>query len=128
MSGVASIAPGESVIFLETDNLAAAAATFRATWFGTTPPARPQIGSYSGSGVGLSTGGDAVNVYNAAGALQASVTFGASAAPFATFDNASISQLSIAGANGAFVTLNGTNEIGSPGTTRALRRRRLVGR
>ena len=88
------------------------------------PPAGLQIGSYTGGGVGLSTGGDAVHLYNADGGLQASVTFGASpaAAPFATFDNASgataaaISRLSVAFVNGAFVALNNSEEVGSPGT------------
>lgn len=130
MSGVASIAPGESVIFLESSDLPTVAAAFRENWFGAHSPSRPQIGSYSGSGVGLSTGGDAVHVYNADGVLQAFVTFGASPgnAPFATFDNASavhkaaISQLSVAGVNGAFVTRS-DDEVGSPGRTQDGRRR-----
>ena len=60
----------------------------------------------------------------AAGVLQANVSFGASPAgpSFPTFDNAAglnnaaISQLSVAGVNGAFVAANDANEIGSPGT------------
>jgi VCBS repeat-containing protein len=124
LSGITSIAAGESVIFIETGNLAATKATFMSTWFGANPPANLQIGSYSGGGVGLSTGGDAVNLYNAAGVLQANVTFGPSpaSAPFATFNNAgalnntSITQLSAVGVNGAFKALNDANEIGSPGT------------
>ena len=123
LNGITSIAPGESVIFLETANLAATAATFRNNWFGANPPAGLQIGNYSGSGVGLSTGGDAVNLYNAAGVLQANVSFGAStaSAPYRSFDNAAgvnnaaISQLSAVGVNGAFIALNSANEIGSPG-------------
>ncbi len=111
LNGITSIAPGESVIFIETGDLAGAAAAFRTTWFGANPPAGLQIGSYSGGGVGLSTGGDAVNLYDGGGALQASVTFGASpaSAPFATFDNAAglnnaaISLLSAVGVHGAFV-------------------------
>ena len=69
MSGISSIAPGESVIFIETADLMAASAAFRSNWFGANPPAALQIGSYSGGGVGLSTGGDGVNLYNASGAL-----------------------------------------------------------
>ncbi len=122
LNGITSIAPGESVIFMETSNLAATKAAFLTAWFGASPPAGLQIGSYSGSGVGLSTGGDAVNLFDAGGGLQASVTFGASpsSAPFATFDNAAgldnatISLLSVAGANGAFAAADG-GEIGSPG-------------
>lgn len=124
LNGVSSIGPGESVIFIETGDLAGAAAAFRTTWFGANPPAGLQIGSYSGSGVGLSTGGDGVNVYDASGAVQASVSFGTSpaSAPFATFDNAAgvnnatISLLSAAGVRGAFVAATDANEIGSPGT------------
>ncbi len=124
LNGVTSIAPGESVIFLESADPTAIAATFRSTWFGANPPAGLQIGTYTGGGIGLSTGGDEVNLYNAAGVLQAKVVFGASPAGpgFATFnnaaglDNATISQLSVVGTNGAFVAVNDANEIGSPGT------------
>ena len=123
LNGITSIAPGESVIFIETANLATVATTFRNNWFGANPPAGLQIGNYTGSGVGLSTGGDAVNLYNAAGVLQANVSFGASttSAPYRSFDNAAginnaaISQLSAAGVNGAFIAVNSPNEIGSPG-------------
>jgi uncharacterized protein YjiK len=122
LSGITSIAAGESVIFIETADLAGARAAFINTWFGGNAPAGLQIGSYSGAGVGLSTSGDAVNLYDSHNALQASVTFGASpASPFATFDNAAalnnatISQLSVAGTNGAFVAANDTKETGSPG-------------
>jgi hypothetical protein len=59
---VPSIAPGESAIFTE----------------GSTPPhsrrpGRPasfQIGSYSGSGVGLSTDGDGVNLFDSSAAAS----------------------------------------------------------
>ena len=85
--GIASISAGESVIFMETGS---ASASFLSTWFGANAPAGLKIGSYSGSGVGLSTGGDAVNIFNSAGVLQANVTFGASDAtsPYQTFNNA----------------------------------------
>jgi VCBS repeat-containing protein len=124
LSGVSSIAPGESVIFIETNDLAGKTAIFLPTWFGATPPAHLQIGSYSGGSVGLSAGADAVNLFNAAGVLKAGVSFGASppGPSFSTFDNAAglnnstISQLSAAGINGAFVAVNDPNEIGSPGT------------
>ncbi len=123
LSGITSIAPGESVIFIESANPATTNPVFINTWFGSTPPAGLRIGNYTGSGVGLSTGGDAVNLYNSADLLQGSVSFGTSpAGPFPTFDNAAglnntaISQLSAAGVNGAFVAKNDPNEIGSPGT------------
>lgn len=126
LNGITSIAPGESVIFLESAS-AAIADNFKALWFGTNPPAGLQIGTYSGSGIGLSTGGDAVNLYNSAGALQANVVFGASPSgpSFPTFDNAggvnngTISALSAVGVNGAFAAANDSTEIGSPGTITA---------
>ncbi|MCO6414644.1 SdiA-regulated domain-containing protein [Siccirubricoccus sp. KC 17139] len=124
LTGITSIAAGESVIFIETDNLEAAKAAFIATWFGGNAPAGLQIGAYSGGGVGLSTGGDAVNLYNAAGEKQAGVSFGASPAeaPFASFNNAAglnnaeITELSEARTNGAFAAAADASEIGSPGT------------
>ena len=126
LNGITSIGAGESVIFVETGNAqtaAAYAATFINTWFGGTAPAGLQIGSYSGSSVGLGTSADAVNIYNAANVLQASVDFGASpTGTFASFDNASalnnatLTQLSTAGTNGAFIAAADLNEIGSPGT------------
>ena len=116
--GVGSIAAGQSVIFAETANLASTQAAFVNAWFGGIAPAGFTMGSYSGSGIGLSTAGDAVNIYDAAGTLQANVTFGAATSGF-TFDNAAgltgaISQLSAAGVNGAFVG-SSDGRIGSPG-------------
>ncbi len=124
LNGITSIAPGESVIFLETANLAATKALFLSNWFGANPPPGLQVGSYTGSGIGLSTGGDAVNLYNSNGVLQASVTFGASPTnlPLATFNNAvglnktNLTQLSVVGVNGALVAVNNPGETGSPGT------------
>lgn len=128
LNGITNIAPGESVIFMETADLATTKAAFLNNWFGANPPAKLQIGNYTGSGIGLSTGGDAVNLYNSNGVLQASVTFGASSAgpTFATFDNSAvldgttISLLSVLGRYGAFVAANDLNEIGSPGTIKTV--------
>src|SRR5262249_57081807 len=104
-------------------DLAGKSAAFKTLWFGANPPANLQIGSYNGSGVGLSTGGDQVNLFDSAGALQASVAFGSSpSGPFPSFDNAAgvnngaISLLSAPGVNGSFVAANDIAEIGSPGT------------
>ena len=127
LNGVTSIAPGQSVVFIEATDLAAAKTAFQNAWFGSTVPSGFTIGNYSGAGIGLSTGGDSVNLYNAAGSLVTGVTFGASptASPFATFDNQAgfggtttlptISTLSVAGTNGAILA-NDKIEIGSPGT------------
>ncbi len=127
LQGVTSILPGESVIFIETatsSDLAAKAQTFIDLWYGGTAPAGLQIGSYSGSGVGLSTGGDAVNLFDIGGTLLAAISFGPapSGTPLATFDNSAglsnqaITGLSVVGQFGAFVAAHDANEIGSPGT------------
>jgi VCBS repeat-containing protein len=121
LNGVTSIAAGESVIFLE--GSAATAQAFITNWFGGNVPAGLQVGYYSGSGVGLSTGGDAVNLYNASGVLQANVSFGSSPSSslFGTFDNSAgldnvaLSATSTVGTNGAFTAANDSAEIGSPG-------------
>lgn len=120
LSGITSIGAGESVVFIEG---ASANANFLSTWFGSNAPAGLQIGSYSGAGIGLSTGGDALNLFTAAGVLVTRVDFGASpaSAPYASFDNAAgaagitLTQLSAVGVNGAFLAAAG-GEIGSPGS------------
>jgi uncharacterized protein YjiK len=123
LNGITSIAPGESVIFLE--NATSKKSQFLSLWFGAKPPASLQVGFYSGSGVGLSTGGDAVNIFDNTGVKRAGVTFGVSTttSPLKTFDNAAglnnaaISTLSATGVNGAFsITDGGSTAIGSPGT------------
>jgi predicted extracellular nuclease/uncharacterized protein YjiK/2',3'-cyclic-nucleotide 2'-phosphodiesterase (5'-nucleotidase family) len=127
LSGITSIAAGESVIFIESTTASPAATViqnFKNTWFGGNTPTNLQIGTYQGSGVGLGSGGDAVNLYDGSGNLKANVTFGSSpgASPFATFDNSagasSVSTLSVAGVKGAYsVTDTTSTQIGSPGKT-----------
>jgi hypothetical protein len=127
LTGVSSIAPGESVIFLETTNLAITRASFRNHWFGMSAPASLQIGGYSGLSIGLSSGGDAVNLYDSSGIRRANVSFGSSStsAPFASFDNtaglnvAAITLKSVPGVNMAFTAANDANEVGSPGIATA---------
>jgi Lamin Tail Domain len=93
LRGVGSIAAGASAIFIESNasgsNDAAVQSAFLNKWFGGAAPAGLQIGFYGGSGIGLSTGGDAVNIFDSLGVLQASVAFSDSpgAEPFASFDN-----------------------------------------
>lgn len=128
LSGATSIAPGESVIFVETAALATTADAFKVIWFGSVAaaPAGLQIGSYSGSSIGLSAGGDEVNIFANDGTSITRVSFGAaSAGPiFATFDNTggtigAISALSAVGTNGAFAAANpapAAGQVGSPGT------------
>ena len=124
LNGITSIAAGESVIFLE--GTASTPAAFKSAWFGTTVPAGLQVGYYGGNGVGLSTDGDGVTVFNASGVAQAKISFGTSdsSSPYQTFDNsqglnnATVSLLSATGTNGAFLAQDGV-EIGSPGAIAA---------
>lgn len=126
LNGITSINPGESVIFIETNDLAGKSTAFLSNWFGANPPAGLRIGNYTGTGIGLSTGGDQVNLYNGISSTPvSSVLFGESplAAPYGTFDNTAglntittaITQLSAVGVNGALVAKNSSTEIGSPG-------------
>jgi hypothetical protein len=128
LRGVTSLAPGQTVVFLEGAstpvNDANLTALFRTAWFGAAVPVGLTLGFYGGTGLGLSTGGDGVNLFNSAGVLQASVSFGANTAgsPFRSFDNTAqlngvtISELSALGVNGAFLADSGAS-IGSPGVT-----------
>jgi len=122
LNGVSTLAPGQSAIFIEGD--ASKADAFKAAWFGGSVPAGFQIGTYSGSGVGLGTGGDAVNIFNATGSHISGVKFGSST-NLVSFDNAAglgsfgsplpaLTTLSQVGVNGAFTA---HDEIGSPGRT-----------
>ncbi|MEO7977126.1 SdiA-regulated domain-containing protein [Flavobacterium sp.] len=125
LNGITTIAPGESVIFIETNDLAGKTTAFLNNWFGANPPAGLKIGNYTGSGIGLSGSGDQVNLYNGVSSTPvASVLFGVSSTgTFKTFDNTDglitittpVTQLSAAGTNGAFIAVNSSNEIGSPG-------------
>src|SRR5262249_35437869 len=67
LAGGSQILPaGKSAIFLEDSTASAATiASFSTAWFGSaTPPAGFLAGFYGGSGVGLSTNGDGVNVFD----------------------------------------------------------------
>ncbi len=132
LRGITSIAAGKSAIFIEntllTSTDAAINAGFASAWFGTNLPYDLQIGNYGGSGVGLSTGGDEVNIYNAAGTLITGIGFGTSTSG-RTFDNGAgltgsalpvpiVATLSTAGVNGGTlgaVLAGGITETGSPG-------------
>jgi hypothetical protein len=122
LRGITSIAPGQSVVFIEDGtnpaNDAALDATFITDWFGSDAPAGLTIANYGGSGVGLGSSGDQVNIFNSSGDVQAYVSFGATALG-TTLDNTAgingtISTFSSVGVNGAFTSANGL-EVGSPG-------------
>ena len=125
--GVTSIAPGQSIILLEGDatgsNDATIKASFLSSWFGANAPVGLVVGGYGGSGVGLSTAGDSVNLFDSAGNRVTGVSFGASTTGV-TFDNAAglgsstlplplLGTLSVASINGAFQSPS--LETGSPG-------------
>jgi hypothetical protein len=133
LRGVTSIAPGQSVVFVEGTADGSTDATidsnFTNFWFGSNVPAGFTIGNYGGTSVGLSQTADEVNIYNSAGTEITGVGFGATALGV-TLDNSAgvgsstqpdpiISTNSVAGVNGAFNSANfvGTAvaEIGSPG-------------
>jgi hypothetical protein len=128
LNGVTSIAPGESVIFIESATPTTTIAAFKSLWFGASPPANPQVGTYTGSGIGLGSAGDEVVLFDASGAIITGVGFGASptGSVIGTFDNATgagttalpfptLATLSFTGTNGAFLATD-NKEIGSPGT------------
>ena len=121
--GITSIAAGQTVIFLEGNAAGSTDATIQTAfinaWFGGVAPAGFVNGFYGGSGLGLSSAGDAVNIFDNTQVKVAGVTFGASTVGF-SFDNTAglnnsiINTLSSVGVNGAFTSSNGI-EVGSPG-------------
>ncbi|NBT24601.1 hypothetical protein EBT11_08180, partial [bacterium] len=131
LNGVTSIAAGESVVFVEeatTNNVAA----FKAFWGGMSGK---QVGTYSGSGVGLSSSADGVVVFDSTGNEINRVGFGAATTGssfYWVYDStgalisASVGALSVNGQLGAFTSTPNTytpTNIGSPGiraTTTAL--------
>ncbi len=121
LSGITSIAAGQTVVFAENSSGATAAQAFAGNWFNATHP-QPlnfAFGTYSGSGVGLGSGGDAVNIFNATGGLVTRVSIGSSG-NFTSFDNSAgannvtLTTPSAVGVNGAYAGLD--NRVGSPGT------------
>jgi VCBS repeat-containing protein len=134
LQGVSSLAPGKSAVFLEAVDTEAATisqltSAFKADWFGANVPSGFQIGTYTGAGVGLSTGGDALNLFDQFGRLITGIKVGASttyktftndtAAGSSSFPTPTVSTLSTLGTNGAFASAvpatGTTSEIGSPG-------------
>jgi hypothetical protein len=123
LRGLTSIGAGKSAIFFEGNASGTTDATIQAgfvsAWYGSNVPAGLSFGFYGGSGVGLSTSGDGVTVFNNTGTTVASITFGNTTAG-TTFDNTAglnngnVTQVSAVGVNGAFHSATGT-EIGSPG-------------
>jgi hypothetical protein len=115
--GPVTIAPGESIVFVE--NLSAA--QFR-NWWGTNLPPALQIITYNASGLGLGAGGDGVRLWNNtttnATDTIASVDFGA-ATPGVTFNydptTGVFGMPSRLDVNGTFAAAASPGDIGSPG-------------
>lgn len=127
---ITSIPAGGSAIFIESNasgtNDATVTAAFINAWFGGVAPSGFLIGTYGGSGIGLSTTSDAVVLFDALGDRVTGVQFGA-ATTGVSFDNSAglggtsapfptLSTLSVAGVNGAYVA---GAETGSPGVVPA---------
>jgi hypothetical protein len=130
LNGVTSISPGESVVFLETAAPLTDIPNFRSFWGGSA--ATISIGSYTGSGVGLSSTGDGIVLFNS-GSAEATprVTFGpatlgssfyyqydANGDP-TTSPNTSAVVSTVGSVNGQLTYLSATSvtqNIGSPGT------------
>jgi hypothetical protein len=129
LKGISSISANQSVVFLEDTGSSSDAtldSTFETAWFGSQVPTGFTIGNYGGSGVGLGTSGDAVNIFDSTGVLQAGVQFaGSTEKDNYSYDNSvakitntgstdgTIATLSAVGVDGAFK--NAAGEIGSPG-------------
>lgn len=132
LSGVTSIPAGKSVIFLETDNPTTDISAFKTFW-GTSLDA-VSIGYYpsSGKGVGLSSSGDGVIIFDASGTEINRVTvpaattgssfywiYKADATYTVQTSNAVSSVGSISGVSANQVTITSLNalaNVGSPGT------------
>jgi hypothetical protein len=121
ITGPLSIAPGESIVFVENLNVA----QFQ-SWWGTNLAAATQIVPYAGNGLSLGANGDGLRLWDNATAnvadTVASVDFGASPTGVTfTYDLATqgLSGLSQAGVNGAWRSALG-NDVGSPGRIRAV--------
>ncbi len=124
LSGVASIAPGESVVFVDGD--VAGAMEFSTVWG--PDVTLPQVGSYEGAG--LSQDGDTVNIWISMGAPTGAPDFSGSY-PDAGFAMGASHDLTlnafsaVGNAAGAVATtaMNdiGQSAIGSPGTIRRAR-------
>jgi hypothetical protein len=120
LAGITSIAPNESVVFFEVSGGTPLTVLGFQNWWGPSLGASVQIGTYSGSGVGLSASTDQVNLFDSSGTQIDGVSF-ATATTGTTFEfgdgaiGRSPTGLSLNGVNGAFTSAN--NDIGSPGVS-----------
>ncbi|MSU32811.1 MAG: hypothetical protein EXS25_09180 [Pedosphaera sp.] len=119
------IAPGESIIFVER----LTSEQFRQWWGTNELPVGLKILTYTGSGIGLSSAGDGVRVWNASSTVNsdtiAAVDFPAGE-PGVSFnylpETEVFGSLSVLGVNGVYQApgiLAGVPELGSPGRIRS---------
>ena len=121
LNGITTIAAGESVIFIESA-AGAGIAGFRTSWGGLSGV---QVGYYSGSGVGLSSGGDGACLFDSLGAILSQVSFGAATSgssffygwdSFGALNPAYNAIVSTVGTIGNQVTYTSTGDTASIGT------------
>jgi len=121
LTGVTSIGAGESVIFIESA-AGAAVPAFLTHWGGL---AGVQVGYYSGSGLGFSSGGDGACLFDAGGAILSQVNFGVATSGSSFFygwdsagvlDSAYNGIVSTVGTIGTQVGFSSTGDTGSIGT------------
>jgi len=130
LNGVSSIGAGESVVFVETSAPLTAIPNFRSFWGGSAATAA--IGSYTGSGISFSSGGDGMVLFNS-GSAEATprVSFGAATTGSSfyyqydaigdptTSPNANAVVSTVGTINGQVTYLSASStpqNIGSPGT------------
>jgi hypothetical protein len=130
LNGVSSIGAGESVVFLETAAPLTDIPNFRSFWGGSAATAA--IGSYTGSGISFSSGGDGMVLFNS-GSAEATprVSFGAATTGSSfyyqydaigdptTSPNANAVVSTVGTINGQVTYLSASStpqNIGSPGT------------
>ncbi|MFM8497830.1 MAG: beta strand repeat-containing protein [Planctomycetia bacterium] len=119
LTGITSIASGTSVVFIEGTSLTADG--FKTYWGGSVTTG-VAVGSYTGSGIGLSSAGDGVAIFDSSGTLITQVTFGAATANssfYWTYTPAgsvvTSAAISSSGNFGAFTSVSTPTNTGSPG-------------
>ena len=120
LNGIASIGAGESVIFIESAG-GSGIAGFRSHWGGLSGI---QVGYYSGSGLGFSSGGDGACLFDSTNAILSQVSFGAATSGSSFFygwtagalDPAYNGVVSTVGTIGTQIGFTSTGDTGSIGT------------
>ena len=121
LNGIASIGAGESVVFIESA-AGASIASFRSFWGGLSGV---QVGFYSGSGVGFSSGGDGACLFDSSNALLSQVSFVAATSgssffygwtPSGSIDPSFNSVVSTVGIIDTQVTVSSSGDTASIGT------------